>query len=877
MRKRTATFALLVLLSSFFNFAPAVAADSRPVDVVSVTWPGAAALPTTVQKISDLIDSDVSARWKKFTTLVGDTKDRTVNFVSGKILQSPIELKIQMACSGPASSTFMYGVRNEAYKRLGVTDFTNRYLVIVAPQSGCVWSGRSPLGDSASTSGIVVLHDSDSAFVITHELGHTFGLGHTNFLRCASGAQDGEWGADCKAVEYGGVIDVMGNVDTQSPLNTYHQWRMGLLDESQVKQVWQSETVELSPSDFANGLRAIFIRDGQSAYWIEYRRTNPELNYKAGLVVFRLDPPPVSSIVSPNSDDLLAAEFGTELGTDVWMLNLDSYTYVLSKTSGSMSALSATTFTGNISLNAEIKGDTASVMITRKPDITPPPTPVLTNPKSWIVPSTEILESGYEDVDTEISSYQGKINGEVTDIKASNLENWYPTYLDPFSIPKTLQVRDLPEGSYSLAIRAKDLVGNVSEWSEPAQVTIDRGRPVVISDFKTSSISGNQVDLAWAGAKDAGSGICLTNIVNKEGIIIAKSTDSKTPILSKNMGETLSGKAQVFDCLGNGVVGDLSLATSIFSIDKATRTGKWSATSGVSEITSLKCTGKCSASFSAKGHADVLVGPGAAVVSVGGKPIANITDSKFTKLRIGASIDVGKTKRIIRISGSNFTLFGLNLVTSNFTNIQDLDRLPTIPDLSLIDPEQAALDQYGFNGSDLSQEWSVYPMDGGTTTDAATLDLCSGSYPSELKRVSRRQVVATKKDSPYKFLSTEVVAYSNAAAAQQAHKELLQAFTECTKNKGYVDANGVTVTYEFKDISTLPTGLVDSGSRLVVRALIDSGSQARELLGVYQFSNEMFTGLYVMTAPEHAMNDAQIQSWLQVAVTLAERLNGKAV
>jgi len=135
--------------------------------------------------------------------------------------------------------------------------------------------------------------------------------------------------------------------------------------------------------------------------------------------------------------------------------------------------------------------------------------------------------------------------------------------------------------------------------------------------------------------------------------------------------------------------------------------------------------------------------------------------------------------------------------------------------------------------------------------------------------------VATKKDSPYKFLSTEVVAYSSAVAAKQAYKELMAAFTECTKNKGYIDANGVKVAYEFKEIANFPTGLVDSGSRLVVRALIDSGSQARELLGIYQFNNKMFTGLYVMTTPEQAMNDSQIQNWLQVGVRLADRLNGK--
>ena len=107
---------------------------------------------------------------------------------------------------------------------------------------------------------------------MSHELGHTFGLGHSNFLRCDNAANDGAWSDTCKGVEYGGVIDVMGNIDTTSPLNTYHQWRMGYLDDSQVKQVWQSEVVNLAPSDFANGIRAIYMRDGKAAYWIEYRR-----------------------------------------------------------------------------------------------------------------------------------------------------------------------------------------------------------------------------------------------------------------------------------------------------------------------------------------------------------------------------------------------------------------------------------------------------------------------------------------------------------------------------------------------------------------------------------------------------------------------------
>jgi len=875
VKKRFCLFVAILVGFVGLGLNPAFAVDERVVDVVAVTWAGAEAPAGDVNVVAKAIDTDVNADWKKFTTLYGDTKDRTISFVSGKVLTTPISLITKMACSGSAASEFLSSIRPEAYKRLGISDYSKRYLVVIAPKAGCVWSGRAPLGTAKSVSGTLVLHDSASGYVMAHELGHTFGLGHSNFLRCDNAANDGAWSDICKAVEYGGVIDVMGNVDTTSPLNTYHQWRMGYLDDSQVKQVWQSEVVNLAPSDFANGIKAIYMRDGKAAYWIEYRRKLEGVGYKPGLVIFRLDPPPISSIVSPNPEDAAAAEFGAVLGTDVWMLNLDTYQYRDSRSiGGSMTALSATTYSGNITFSAVASETGAAVTIKRKSDGTAPPVPLVVPFEQWRSPGMTILQSGYEGTDTAITAFEAQVDGVTQNVKSSDIENWYPTYLNPFTAPKTVYLRDLPEGTYNFALRAIDIAGNKSEWSKTQKVTVDLGRPTVTTDFNFVTATGNQVSIGWSGAKDAGSGLCLTNLVSPDGLIMQTSSAKTAPILKVTSGQTLSATAQVFDCIGNGVSGDLSVTNTYTPADKSSRTGKWASAGNAYPTGSLKCSGKCTASFSAAGRFDVLSGTGAAVVTVGSKNLATIADSKSTKVRVGASVDVGKNKQVLRVTGSNFVLVAINSVNATFTNTVNLDRAAAVTDSSLTDTKQAVLAKYGFAQSDFSQEWTVLPMSGGTTTDDPTLDLCNGKFASESDRVERRQVVVTKPKSPYAFLSSEVVRYSSVAAAQAAQKELVKVLAQCQVDKGYKDATGTLVPYSFAEIKNIPAGVVGEGSRVFVRATIDSGANSRQLLGLYQFNGAIFTGLYVMTASETVYTDAQVATWLQVAATMASRLKG---
>jgi hypothetical protein len=874
MRKKLSISLAIVFATASWGLTPAYAVDERVIDVVAVTWNGAATALSNPATIAGVIDTEVNADWKKFTTMVGATTDRTISFKSGKVLDTPITLVSKMACTGSAASDFMTSIRTEAYRRLGIANSFNRYLVVYAPKAGCVWSGRAGLGGPRSVSGTLILHDSDSSFVIAHELGHTFGLGHSNFLRCDSGAKDGAWSETCKAVEYGGTIDVMGNVDTTSPLSTYHQWRMGYMEDSQIKQIWQSEVVTLSPSDFANGVKAIFIRDGKAGYWIEYRRKTDGAVYKPGLAIYRLDPPPVSAIVSPNPQDSTAEEFGAELGTDVWMLNLDNYKYTTaSSVSGSMTNTTATTYSGNVSFSAVASETGAVVTVTKKVDTTPPPTPVLVPATQWKSPTMVILKEGNEDADTAIVGFEGQIDGAVKTLKASDVDGWVPTYLSLFVAPKTVYLKDLPEGSYAFSIRAIDMQGNKSEWSKPEQVIIDRAYPVVTNNFILTSANSNEATVTWKGATDAGAGICQASVVDEEGLVIQKSSIKNAPAFTVKTGALLTGTAQVFDCVGNGQSGDLSITNTFIAAAKSSRTGKWVAAPASFGNGALKCIGKCTASLSTSGKFDVVLGSGAATIAVGTKTIGSVPAANAKTSLLSGSIDVGTAKKVVRISGSNFVFLGLAAVTTTLGYLKEVESPSVTIDLSLNDGKQAKLAQLGFRADDFSQEWSVLPMSGGTTLVDPSLDLCNGKFDSERDRVERRQVLALKEGSPYSFLSTEVVKYSSVAAASAAQKELVKVLAQCQIDKGYKDATGALVPYDFKPLKTIPAGVVSEGNRVFVHAIIDSGDQARSLLGFYQFNGDTYTGLYVLNSA--GFSDAQVAKWLNVAVTMAKRLSAK--
>ena len=415
--------------------------------------------------------------------------------------------------------------------------------------------------------------------------------------------------------------------------------------------------------------------------------------------------------------------------------------------------------------------------------------------------------------------------------------------------------------------------GNKSEWSTPEKVVIDRAYPVVTNNFVVSSVNTNEITVAWKGATDAGAGICQASVVDEEGFVIQGSTAKNAPAFTLKNGESLSGTAQVIDCVGNGQSGELSITNTFTAASKSSRTGKWVAAAPALGTGALKCVGKCTASISASGKFDVVLGSGSATIAVGNKTVGLVAENKTKSVVTSGTIDVGSTKKVVRISGSNFVLIGLVSVSTTLGNLTEIESPSVANDPSLTDEKQLKLSKMGFRPDDFSQEWTVLPMSGGTTLVDPSLDLCNGTFASERDRIERRQVLATKDGSPYSFLSTEVVRYSSVAAAAAAQKELVKVFTQCQIDKGYKDATGALVPYDFKALKNIPVGVVTEGNRVFVHAVIDSGDNARTLLGFYQFNGDTLTGLYVVNTK--GFSDAQVTKWLNVAATMAKRLQQK--
>jgi Gametolysin peptidase M11 len=151
-------------------------------------------------------------------------------------------------------------------------------IVLVHPEQNCPWSGVT----QAAT---VYLNGAVTPYLVAHELGHSFGLGHANLTDCIRHG--------CGALEYGDPYDTMG-VGT-GDFNAKAKFDLGWL--TNVSRPGKSGTYALAPIERASRLpQAFVVTTANDQYWIEYR-SRPGVTYNgqqaAGPgVILRVSPSP---------------------------------------------------------------------------------------------------------------------------------------------------------------------------------------------------------------------------------------------------------------------------------------------------------------------------------------------------------------------------------------------------------------------------------------------------------------------------------------------------------------------------------------------------------------------------------------------------------
>jgi hypothetical protein len=143
------------------------------------------------------------------------------------------------------------------------------------PKDGCGGLGAGTIGGNPSQAWII---GSLELKVLSHELGHNFGLYHSHALDCGTAVL----GTGCTVFEYGDRMDTMGNV-AAGHFNAFQKERLGWLDygtSPTMTTVEANGVYTIEPFETAgSGPKALAVlkstdttTDQQTWYYVEYRQ-----------------------------------------------------------------------------------------------------------------------------------------------------------------------------------------------------------------------------------------------------------------------------------------------------------------------------------------------------------------------------------------------------------------------------------------------------------------------------------------------------------------------------------------------------------------------------------------------------------------------------
>jgi hypothetical protein len=165
-------------------------------------------------------------------------------------------------------------IMDQVVGQTGLVPTGTRHVAVWFPEhTGCDFAGLATIDGGA-----IWLNGAAHAYVLAHELGHNFGLGHANVLDCTSPggtrtplSADGE----CRWAEYGDNTDVMGmgrNLSSPGNLSSGFAQRLGWANVYAVNSpVVAPTSVTLTPLSQTAGIRGLSFQSEMGTVFTDYR------------------------------------------------------------------------------------------------------------------------------------------------------------------------------------------------------------------------------------------------------------------------------------------------------------------------------------------------------------------------------------------------------------------------------------------------------------------------------------------------------------------------------------------------------------------------------------------------------------------------------